>query len=242
MIHVLLAAYNEEAALGKVLEGIARTLADGNYRVWVVDDGSADRTADIAREWSKRIPLTLLRHAANAGLGKALQTGLAQLRPVMQDGDVLVTLDADNTQPPQIIPHLTEPLENGQADLAIASRFARGGKSVGVPPFRRLASHGARLLYGLFLPVAGVRDYTCGFRAYRGDLLRRGWEKWGNLVTENGFACMLEWLVKLSAFSPRVVEVPLVLRYDRKPTPSKMPVARTILRSLALLKRLRAYT
>jgi dolichol-phosphate mannosyltransferase len=241
LIHVLLAAYNEEKALGAVLEGIARTLADGDYRVWVVDDGSSDGTADVAREWSKRVPLTLLRHERNAGLGKALQTGLAQVRPSLDARDVLVTLDADNTHPPQLIPHLTQPLEDGAADLAIASRFAPGSRSVGVPFPRRVATLAARLIYRTFLPVDGVRDYTCGFRAYKGDLMRRGWERWGALVTEEGFAAGLEWLIKLSAFRPRVVEAPLVLRYDRKPTPSKMPVTRTVLRSLALLKRLRAY-
>ena len=49
MIHVLLPAFNEGEALGAVIEGIARTLADGGYKVWVVDDGSSDGTAEAAR-------------------------------------------------------------------------------------------------------------------------------------------------------------------------------------------------
>lgn len=239
MIHVLLAAYNEGAALPQVLEGVARTLADGNYRVWVVDDGSQDNTAAAAREWSTRIPLTLLRHAQNAGLGKALQTGLSHIYPVLSPTDVVVTLDADHTHPPQIIPHLTQPVENNSADLVIASRFAEGGKTVGVPFFRRLTSAGAYRLFRFFFPIPNVRDYTCGFRAYRGELLLRGRARWGNLISENGFAAMVEWLIKLSVLSPQIKEVPLVLRYDRKPTPSKMPVCQTIWRTLVLLKKLR---
>jgi dolichol-phosphate mannosyltransferase len=239
MIHILLPAYNEEQALAPVLEGIARTLADGNYRVWVVDDGSQDGTAAVAEKWAALIPLTLVRHPRNAGLGKAFQTGLAHILPAMKGSDVLVTLDADNTHPAQLIPRLAHPLEEGRADLSIASRFAPGGETVGVPWFRRFTSQGARLLFRFLFPIPFVRDYTCGFRAYRGDLLQKGQDRWKNLVTENGFASAVEWLIKLSRLSPRVVEVPLVLRYDRKPTPSKMPVARTILKTVALILRLK---
>jgi dolichol-phosphate mannosyltransferase len=59
------------------------------------------------------------------------------------------------------------------------------------------------------------------------------------MITENGFACQAEWLIKLGRLAPRVVELPLLLRYDRKPTPSKMPVLRTIGATMALLRRLR---
>ncbi|MGQ0644076.1 MAG: glycosyltransferase family 2 protein [Elusimicrobiota bacterium] len=241
MIHVLLAAYNEEEALGRVLEETAGALAGRTFRVWVVDDGSSDRTAAVAEEWSGRLPLTLLRHERNGGLGQTLRTGLAAAGPALGDDDALVTLDADDTQPPALIPVLTEPLAAGRADVAIASRFAPGGKSVGVPWGRRMASRGAALLFGAVFGIPGVRDYTCGFRAYRGSLIRRGTERWGGLVTESGFAAGLEWLIKLSFLKPRVVEVPLVLRYDKKPTPSKMPVGRTIVRTLAVLARLRKY-
>lgn len=239
MLHILLAAYNEGAALGPVLEGIARALASGGYRVWVVDDGSHDNTADVARDWAGRIPLTLVRHARNAGLGEALQTGLSRILPVLAPQDVLVTLDADDTHPTTLIPRLVQPLDDGLADLTIASRFAPGGRAVGVPAFRRLTSWGASLLFRRLFPIPGVRDYTCGFRAYRGELLGRAVQKWDPLITESGFAVSVEWLLKLSVFSPRVLEVPLVLRYDRKPTPSKMPVLKTIGRTLALMGRLR---
>lgn len=239
MIHILLPAFNEEEALGLVLEGVARALADGGYHVWVVDDGSRDGTADVCRFWAGKIPLTLLQHARNQGLGRAFQTGLSAIFARLAPSDVLVTLDSDNTHPPALIPRLAAPIEDGRADFVIASRFAPGGETVGVPWFRRLTSVGVRVLFSALFPVPGVRDYTCSFRGYRGDLLLRGREKWGELVTENGFASAVEWLVRLSALSPRVEEIPLTLRYDRKPTPSKMPVARTILRTLALAVRLR---
>ena len=239
MIHVLLAAYNEEAALGDVLNGLARALADGGYKVWVVDDGSRDGTARVAEEWKRQIPLVLIRHPVNQGLGAALQTGLAALLPVLAADDVLVTLDADNTHPPTLLPHLVAPLEEGRADLTIASRFQRGAQVVGVPFYRQLTGRGVSWIFRWFLPVPGVKDFTCGYRGYRGRLLKEGAQRWGRLVTENGFACQAEWLLKLSVLSPRVEEIPLVLRYDRKPTESKMPILKTIVDTLALLRRLR---
>lgn len=240
MIHVLLPAYNEGLALGAVIEGISRAFADGDVRVWVVDDGSSDDTAAVAERCAAAgHPVRLIKHGRNLGLGQAFRTGLAAIVPLMSADDALITLDADNTHPPQLMPSLLAPIEEGRADLVIASRFAPGGQEVGVPLFRRALSMGARAVFSLFLSVPGVRDYTCAYRAFRGSLLKKGMEKWGTLVTEDGFASSVEWLLRLSALSPRVAEVPLVLRYDRKPSPSKMNILSTIRRTLSVLRRLR---
>jgi dolichol-phosphate mannosyltransferase len=239
MIHILLAAYNEEKALGDVFNGIARALADGNFKVWVVDDGSTDGTARVAERWRSQIPLILIRHEKNLGLGAALHTGFSALIPALSNDDVAVTLDADNTHSPTQIPSLVQPIEDGRCDLVVASRFVRGAKTVGVPFYRRCLSDGAAMLFRFLLPVSGLKDYTCGFRAYRGSLLKSAQEKWGRLATEKGFAAAAEIVVKLGALHPRIKEVPLILRYDRKPGVSKMRVGETIYRNLAVMARLR---
>jgi dolichol-phosphate mannosyltransferase len=234
MIHVLLPAYNEEKALGSLIAGIGRALPAGGFRIWVVDDGSSDGTAEAVRA-----PVVLLRHEVNRGLGQAFRTGLSAILPVLADDDVLVTMDADDTHPPSLIPELVLPLVEGRADLTIASRFAPGGREVGVPFLRRVLSAGARFVFRALLPLPGVRDYTCAFRAVRGSVVRRAMERWGSLVTEDGFASSVEMLLRLSAETSRVVEIPLVLRYDRKAGPSKMRVFATVRRTLAVLARLR---
>jgi dolichol-phosphate mannosyltransferase len=241
MIHILLAAYNEEKALGDVLNGIARTLADGRYKIWVVDDGSTDGTMDVLKRWRKSVPLVVVRHEVNKGLGAALLTGFSALIPVLLPEDVVVTLDADNTHSPVQIPSLVVPIERGRADLVVASRFVSGARLVGVPLFRKLLSVSAAVLFRCAVPVRGLRDYTCGYRAYRGELLKSGLEKWGSLFTEKGFAAVAEMIVKLGALSPRVLEIPLVLRYDRKPGASKMRLGPTIFRNMAVMVRLRRF-
>jgi dolichol-phosphate mannosyltransferase len=82
-----------------------------------------------------------------------------------------------------------------------------------------------RLRFGL----PGVRDYSCGYRAYRASLLQRAMAAYGDRFIEaRGFVVMTELLVKLAPLRPRIVEIPLDLRYDRKIGASKMPTARTI--------------
>jgi len=235
MIHILLAAYNEEKGLGPVLNDIARCLADGDFTVWVVDDGSTDATASVVADWRRKIPLESLRHPANRGLGASLQTGFMALSSRLSKNDTVVTLDADNTHPPALIPRLVQPLDDDRADVVIASRFVPGARVVGVPWFRRLLSLLASWLFRWALPIPGVRDYTCGFRAVRGELILKSIERWGRLIEDNGFTSTAELLVKWRFFNPRVLEIPLVLRYDRKIGPTKMVVLKTVIRTMRLI-------
>jgi dolichol-phosphate mannosyltransferase len=86
----------------------------------------------------------------------------------------------------------------------------------------------------------GVRDFTCGFRAYRAPVIRLAFERYGErFVDQAGFQCMLDVLLKLRRFGWVIGEVPMVLRYDRKGGASKMRVWRTARASLALLVRRR---
>jgi dolichol-phosphate mannosyltransferase len=106
----------------------------------------------------------------------------------------------------------------------------------GVPVLRRLTALGAVMLFKLVHPVRGVWDYTCGYRGYRVGVLKNATDHYrGGLVQENGFACMVEVLLKMNALKCRFAEIPLQLRYDLKPTDSKMDVSGNIVRLLRLL-------
>jgi dolichol-phosphate mannosyltransferase len=208
--------------------------------VVVVDDGSTDGTTRIAQEWSAALSLELLRHWTNRGLGETVRDGLRRAVEMAGAEDVIVTMDADDTHSPSLIPEMIGRLRQGH-DVVIPSRYRPGAKVLGLGSFRRLMSQGVRLLFALAAPVPGVRDYTCGYRAYRATVLQRAFEVYGGqLITEPGFACMLELLLKLRRLGVTFCEVPMVLRYDRKKGPSKMRVGRTILTTLRLLLRQRA--
>ena len=244
-VSVVLPAYNEEADLERLLRRIGRAMARAETReafgaqgpldweIVVVDDGSADATVEIARRLARQLPVRLIQHDVNRGLGAAIRTGLG----AASGSAAVITMDADNTQDPELIPAMLRKLREGN-DLVIASRFETGGEEVGVPFGRRVLSHAASGVMRRAAPVRGARDYSCGYRAYQGELLRQMMSRWGadGFVTENGFACMVELLLRAAKLGARVGEVPLVLRYDFKQGASKMRVARTMRRYASVLQ------
>ncbi|MDA8443318.1 MAG: glycosyltransferase [Peptococcaceae bacterium] len=241
MLCVVLPAYNEEAALRKLLPRLVEVVKDYPYKIFVIDDGSTDQTAAVAELFAGNC-VTVLGHKCNRGLGEALRTGLLAAIGQTQYDDVIVTLDSDDTHPPEIIPAMLEKIQSG-LDLVVASRFTSGGQEVGLHMHRKVLSHGAGWIMGTFFPLPGIRDYSSGFRAYRAGFLAKGFAYYGAQMFESsGFAVMVELLLKLSMFKPRCGEVPLVLRYDRKLGKSKMPVARTIVGYLSLIVKLRKVT
>ena len=140
-ITVMLPAYNEEKDLPLLLDRIQQALSEwANYRVLVVDDGSKDQTAQIVRGASTKMPVVLIQHPQNMGLGAAMRTGL---KAASLDSDIVVTLDADNSQDPELIRRMVEQLATGY-DVVIASRFQPGAQEVGVPPFRNAGAKVAR--------------------------------------------------------------------------------------------------
>ncbi len=234
-VWIVLPAFNEAAGLPALLEAVERARAGAAWRVVVVDDGSTDTTAAVVRERATRLPVTLLVHTQNQGLGAALRTGLEYVCREAPPEAVVVTMDADNTHAPEQIPSMVDAIWRG-ADVVIASRYLHGARQAGVPAHRVILSAGIGWLLRVRFGLPGVRDYSCGYRAYRAGLLQRAARAYGlRLIETRGFVVMTELLVKLAPMRPRIVEVPLDLRYDRKVGASKMPAGRTIAGYLRLV-------
>lgn len=234
----MLPAYNEAENLAPLLDRV-RLAWWGRipFRVLLVDDGSRDGTVAVAVAAARQIPVEIVRHERNRGLAAAIRTGIQEVCRRAADRDVIVTMDADNSHPPELVGLMLERLQAGY-DLVIASRFVRGGKEEGVPWKRRALSRAAGLVFRCVFPIRGVRDYTTGFRAYRAALLKELCRLHGDrLIESTAFSVMTEILLKASALRPRIIEVPLVLRYDFKSGPSKMRLGRTIRDYAQLLQR-----
>lgn len=242
MIGVLLCAWNEADGIGRLVEELDATLRPlGPHLLILVDDGSRDGTAERARAAARGrdVPLVVLPHAENRGLGAALSTGFEWAASHLAADDVLVTMDADNTHPPALVADLLRALDAGH-DVVIASRYHPGARQRGVPLHRRWLAAGARHLVGRLAPVPGARDVTCGYRAYRVGALARARARgaWP-LSQETGFAAMLDVLLALGQQGARVAEVPLELRYDERGGASKMRLAPTVARTLGVMLRRR---
>ena len=236
MIAIVLPAYNEEGSISLLIEHI-RTIAKKHLpekvAMIVVDDGSADNTVACVQALADS-DIILLRHPKNMGLGEAIKTGMLHAINLSPDVDVVITMDSDNTHSPGLLKRMILAVEEG-SDVVIASRYQPGARVVGVSRYRQLLSLGMSWMFRLLLPVPGVKDYSCGYRAYRAELLRSAFQKWDNqFISQSGFSCMVEILLKLKHLNAIMMEVPMILRYDYKKGKSKMNVRKTVLDTLAL--------
>ena len=242
-LHIVLPAYNEEAALPILLSrfsSLSGTIHTGMV-VWIVDDGSSDDTPLIAERGMRDLDIKLVSHRTNLGLGKALKSGLSAVLELASTDDALVVMDADDTHDVGLIPELLISLQAG-AEIAIASRFTPGGNDSTAPLYRRLLSRGASLTLRLAIPGIRTRDLSSGYRAYRVSLLQKAAASWGDsLIEETGFACMVELLLKLRAWNPVIQEVPFFLRYDLKRSPSKLQIGKTALQYFKIVVRGRSW-
>ena len=238
---MVLPVFNEEKALEPLFErfrAVARR-ESLDMRFVVVDDGSTDGSLGAVRQFAADLAVEVLRHETNRGLGETIQDGLRLAAARAGPEDIVITMDADNTHPPELIPAMIERLRGG-CDVAIASRYRASARVVGLSRFRRWMSEGARVLFRMAAPVPGVRDYTCGFRAYKAGVLRGVLaESGGRLARERGFACMAEILLRFAAAGAVMGEVPFELRYDLKGGASKMNVPATVGKILLLALRWR---
>lgn len=238
-VFVTLPAYNEQEALPELLERIGEGFANSAmpYEVIVVDDGSQDATAQIVAQMSFQMPIHLVQHEVNQGLGATIRDGLKEALDRAGERDIIVTMDADNTHPPGLIDRMVGLIHEG-CDVVIASRFQSGSRVIGVPIERHFLSIGARALFTIIAPTRGVRDYTSGYRAYKTEVIRRGFAEHGDqFVGERGFSCMADVLLKLRNQGVLFGEAPLRLRYDQKGGDSKMQVMKTVWLTLKLLGR-----
>lgn len=243
-LYVVLPCYNEEDNIEKLIK--AWNMEESKLyekklllKLVVVDDGSSDNTLNIVERLKKLYGnITILKHKGNKGLGEAINTGISYATS-QEDKGYLCIMDSDMTHEPHYISSMIDKLKKEKLHCVIASRYRKGSRVEGLSLYRKFLSYGARVVYTLALRIPNVRDYTCGYRLYTLESLRTLTEKHrGKLVTEKGFACMMELLVKINNEGFKIAEVPFVLKYQLKGGVSKMNIWRTVCRSLMLLARL----
>ncbi len=196
-IAVIIPAYNEQAVIAEVLGDLCRF----PYENILVNDGSTDDTARIAREF----PIHYLDHVSNLGQGAALQTGITYALDHL-GADVIVTFDADGQHNPAKISDLVEPILAGGFDAALGSRFLEPANISAIPKSKirllKTAVFFTKLSTGL--PLTDTHN---GFRAFS----RRAA---GMIhITQNGFAHASEILAQIKKKKIHFCEVPVSVSY-----------------------------
>jgi len=239
MIYFLMPAYNEETEIGVRLQNIAKMMEQKGFpfEIWVVNDGSVDRTAEIIGQVSKKIPIHVIHHDKNRGIGVAFFNGLKELVNIVKDEDVVITLDADNTHNLKTVEFMIKRIDEGY-EVVIGSCFTTGGMMIGVPIVRHILSYLSNLAYRVLFHIKGIRTYTGFYRAHSGAAIKRAFEKFGDrLIEVSGFAAMAEMVIKFRQIPLFMTEVPMIIRYDLKGRASKMRVMETIQEHLGVIAR-----
>ncbi|MDD2696644.1 MAG: glycosyltransferase family 2 protein [Candidatus Pacebacteria bacterium] len=238
MIYILLPAYNEASSLPNLLKKI-KEVSEGkeDYKVIVVNDGSKDNTLEILEKLKAEILLEIVNHKLNRGLGETARDAFERAAEISQPDDIIIRMDADGTHEPKYIPELIKKINEGY-DVVIASRFQKGGGMIGVNKYRSLISLAASLVMKIFFPIKNVKDYSCGFRAYRAKIIKEAIRIFGNSFIDlkgMGFTGTVEKIIKLRMLGAKMAEIPFQLRYDQKIGKSKMVTSITTLGYLMLI-------
>jgi len=186
---VIIPAYNEEKRIGKVLQ----RMPDFIDEVIVVDDGSKDKTSEVARGFGAKV----IRLERNQGKGRAMSEGIKKA-----NGDIIVFIDADGQHKPEEIIKLVKPIVNSEADFVIGSRLIKvQGER---PLIRKISNFITTSLIRLKLGIS-VKDTQSGFRAIRREFLPE--------IESKRYEVETEVLIKAVKKGARVKEVPVSMIY-----------------------------
>jgi glycosyltransferase involved in cell wall biosynthesis len=202
-VAVVVPAYDEEHLVGETLRGIPAFVD----RVYVVDDGSRDATAERAREVGDA-RVALITHERNAGVGAAILSGY---RRALEDGiDVTCVMAADNQMDPVELPDIAGPVARGEAEYAKANRLVSGEAWKVIPRTRYLGNAVLSLLTKIASGYWHVADSQAGYTAISNDALRR--LDFARVYAGYGFPN--DMLVHLNVQNARVRDVPSRPIYD----------------------------
>ena len=203
-VGVVVLAYNVAQFIGDTIRGLPPYVD----RIYVVDDGSVDQTAEVVRSFNHG-SARLIRHETNRGPGAALATGYAA---ALKDGmDIIVKVDGDNQMPLDHMEKIIVPIVEGRADYAKGDRISSRCNRRGMPRFRLV---GNLLLTWLTRVASGywqLNDSQNGFTA----ISRAALQKLG-LKLYPYYGYLNDILIKLNVYSARVLDVPMPAKYGRE--------------------------
>lgn len=212
---VIIPTYNERENISGIVSAILNLKRD--YHVLVIDDGSPDGTASLVRELQSMHPheLFLEERKGKSGLGTAYIHGFKWA--LARNYKYIFEMDADFSHNPVDLDRLYDACHTGRADVAIGSRYVKGGGTVNWPRNRIWLSKGGSL-YTRIITLMPVKDTTAGFMCYKKEVLEAM-----NLDELHflGYAFQIEMKFAAWKLGFRIVEVPIVFE-DRKHGTSKM--------------------
>ncbi len=163
---LIIPAYNEEKRLGAFLDLIFdyhKQRPNDIQEILIIDDGSQDKTFDVAIKFAGDLPITVIKHDFNKGKGAAIKTGI-----MSASGDYIIFMDADGATPITEFPKMISALS--EAQIGIGNRWLPGSHTERTSFLRKLSGYIYRRYMSLF--GLGEIDTMCGFKGYRRDIAK----------------------------------------------------------------------
>lgn len=218
LVSLVIPCFNEEQRLGPCLERLLPFLTKQAFdaEVVVVENGSVDRTLEVAHRYAACDPRVRVLHEARRGKGLAVRRGMLEAR-----GDWRVLCDVDFSMPMDEIPRFVPPRLEG-AEVAIGSREAPGARRFDEPTYRHLVG---RIFNGLIRTIAlpGFQDTQCGFKSFRADAAEAIFRR----QSVDGMCFDVEVLLIGRSLGYRILEIPIPWHFD--PDSRVRPVRDTLL-------------
>ncbi len=225
---VIIPAYNEEGNIKKLLEDLINLHLPTEKKIIFVDDGSVDKTLQIAKRFKSELDMTFIVHKPNKGVPQTFYDGLKKAAHLASPEDAIAIIEGDNTSDLKLLPLMINKIKKG-ADIVVASRYINGGKYKNFPFHRVLGSSIVNYVLKIFFYKKNITDYTIFYRAYSAKSVKAALKKYKEkLITSKSFAANLEILLKIGEFSKKNEEVPLVYDYGLKKGKSKMKLFKTL--------------
>ena len=201
---ILIPAYNEEKTISNVIKKLPRKiLGVEEIKILVIDDGSIDKTADIARSLGAFVE----SHKNNQGVGTAFTTGIT--KSLEMGADIMVNIDADGQFSPGEIPTLISPIINNETDFVVGDRFVdKHGKLQKPENMSEIKFWGNKRMSELISMLTDKKynDVSCGFRAYSKEALLQ-------LNLTGKFTYTQETFIDLSSKGLSIKTVPVSVKY-----------------------------
>lgn len=225
--YILVPVYNEAQNLPLLYNNLEDKCSEVDRYYVFVDDGSSDNSVEVIRKFlGSEDKGTVVVQGTNQGPGAAFNAGFNFILDHSQnEKDIVISIEADNTSDPNLIPEMVALNQMGY-DLVLASVYAQGGGFDQTTFGRRVISSMANLIMRFVLDLR-VQTLSSFYRAYSVRIIREVKQRYPQVITERGFICMVEMLLKCVRLKARVVEIPMVLHSKNRQGKSKMKIMRT---------------